>query len=753
MKIKILSLVLICIWLRPISAQVTNPEPGPIFADEEVPRIDITIDADLLEAIFDDPWSYEERNARFIFTSSTVQDTVENIGFRLRGNTSRGAGKKSYKISFNTFEPGRKFYGLEKMNINGEHNDPSIVRSKMCWDIYNAAGVPASRSNHVALYINEEYAGLYTNVEHIDEQFVKRRFTDGSGNLWKCLFPATLEYLGFSPEAYKEENFGRRTYDLKTNKDRDDYSDLAHFVNVLNNYQGDQLKCELERIFDVDNYLRIIALDVLTSNWDGHIPNKNNFYLYHDPCTNRINFISYDLDNTFGIDWFGTDWTATDMYDWSSLGFGEDERPLYDRLMAIPEYRARYSHYMTEIIDKHFDEEVLNQYLDEKLELLKPYRLNDPVAGSDYGWSYQDFIDSYEFSIGDHVKRGMKEYIPLRVQNIEANVESSDILPSVKYITVDWTETEVRFNIDGQDDVEVANIKFFYTFDGTDWIENSLDVDENGDATYVHQVDTEGIMTYYTEITDDTGQQRNYPLCMDATERLGFLPTPALVINEIVASNNSIEQDEFEEFEDWIELYNASGTVLPVDKFYLTDDEDKVDKWNLPSTALSPNQYLIIWADDDSFQGDRHANFKLNKSGEYVGLYDSKENHFALIEEVTFPELNTDESYARKPNGTGAFEIEPYPTFGYNNNLASSIEKEVFTRLKLMPNPTADQIYLDTDIDLTNFTFTCIDMNGKQYTLKANDQTVSIDHLPSGVYTLLLRNEKIIHSKKFIIQK
>ena len=95
-------------------------------------------------------------------------------------------------MSFNTFYGGRKFHGVEKMNINGEHNDPSIIRSKISFDLFKNAVVPAPRSNHVELYINDEYKGLYINVEHIDEEFVESRFGNKTGNLYKCLYPATL---------------------------------------------------------------------------------------------------------------------------------------------------------------------------------------------------------------------------------------------------------------------------------------------------------------------------------------------------------------------------------------------------------------------------------------------------------------------------------------------------------------------------------------------------------------------------------
>ena len=184
-------------------AQPNFPENGEVFRDDVVPRIDIHIHPDTLDWIYDSVSSNQEFHALFIFNNGFIVDTIENTGFRLRGNTSRQSAKKSFKVSFNTFEPGRKWYGLEKLNLNGEHNDPSIIRSKLCWDLLKEFELPGARSNHVRVYINNNYYGLYINVEHIDEEFVKSRFGNNDGNLFKCLWPADLDYLGSNPENYK----------------------------------------------------------------------------------------------------------------------------------------------------------------------------------------------------------------------------------------------------------------------------------------------------------------------------------------------------------------------------------------------------------------------------------------------------------------------------------------------------------------------------------------------------------------------
>jgi len=281
-------LIAIIIWPASLFSQLNFPDDEEIFRDDVVGRVDILINPDTLQWIYENVESNLEWHAIFIFDNGTIHDTIENIGFRLRGNTSRESAKKSFKVSFNTFESGRKYHGVEKMNLNGEHNDPSVARSKICWDLCRSFEIPASRSNYMRVYINGDFYGVYINVEHVDEEFVDKRFNNQDGNLYKCLWPADLNYLGSDPDLYKFTMGSRRTYDLKTNTEVDDYADIAHFIDVLNNTPLDDLPCELEKIFNVQDYLKVMAMDVFTANWDGYIYNKNNFYLYHNPETDKI---------------------------------------------------------------------------------------------------------------------------------------------------------------------------------------------------------------------------------------------------------------------------------------------------------------------------------------------------------------------------------------------------------------------------------------------------------------------------------
>jgi spore coat protein CotH len=238
---------------------------NPLFDQSRVNDVYFTIDEDSLYILYTDVLSNHEYKIDMVYDDGVTLDTIKDIGFRLRGNTSRFSAKKSFRVSFNTFEQGQKYHGVEKLNLNGSHNDPSMVREKLFYDRWNLYGLPARRSSFVRVYVNNIYYGLYTNIEEMDEVWCKDRFGDNSGNLYKCTWPADLVYLGSNQETYKNIYNGEdRAYDLKTNKEEDDYSDLVEFITVLDQTAVSELPCEIEKIFDVDLFLRAYAFDIST---------------------------------------------------------------------------------------------------------------------------------------------------------------------------------------------------------------------------------------------------------------------------------------------------------------------------------------------------------------------------------------------------------------------------------------------------------------------------------------------------------
>jgi len=528
---KLIRLVFILIFLTLtfgfIFAQSSFPEYNPVYTDTTIAKIYIEIDPDSLTQIFhpDSAESDHEYPATCIFNNGIINDTLENIGFRLRGNTSRYAQKKSFKVSINSFESGRKFYGLEKLNLNGEHNDPSIIRSKLCWDIFNQWGVPSSRASHAKLYINNVYYGLYINVEHIDENFVKVRFANNDGNLYKCLWPADLMYLGSDPNLYKLTEGNRRVYELKINDEIDDYTDLAHFISILNLTPDSLFAQEIQQIFNVNGFLKSLAVDVVVGSWDDYWFLKNNYYLYHNTATGKFEYIPYDYDNTFGIWWDailpGIDWGTRDIYRW---GNPHELRPLANRILAVDEFSNRFSFYLNRLFFQNFNPNKLNSQIDSIHTMITPAAELDSFRTFDYGYTIQDFHNSYTQALGAHVKYGLKSFIPVRLITASQQLNPINIAPIISEIQHTPIYPQIGESIvvtaHVEDENTQTNVRFNYKVNAS-WQTPLMMVDDGmnneglaGDEIYGITITAPNAVSqieYYISASDSSGNQSFEP--------------------------------------------------------------------------------------------------------------------------------------------------------------------------------------------------------------------------------------------------
>ncbi|MBC8479012.1 MAG: CotH kinase family protein, partial [FCB group bacterium] len=404
--------------LQSLFSQPQRDDSWMLYDDSQVGIIHIDIDPTALQWIYEYPQSDSLHLAQFHIQNALINETVPDIGFRLRGNTSRDAQKKSFKISFNTFVQGREFYDVDKLNLNGEHNDPTIARSKICWDWFEQIGVTTSRAAHYAVYINDEYFGLYLSVEHIDNEFIDNHFSDDTGNLWKCLWPADLTWRGSAPENYHPYVDDTRPYELKTNTEQYDYSQLARLIGIINNTEDNVFADSLAQIFHIPSLIKYFATNVLVGGWDDYWFLRNNYYLYHEPERNRFKWIPYDYDNSLGIDWFNIEWAQTNPYNFAVID--DSPRPLISRMMDDSRIRNLYTHYLSFYHENFYQLNLWEDQIDSLHSMLAPWAIDDIYRTLDYGFDsgggLTDFDGSYdqEGYSNQHVKHSLKEFVQLR---------------------------------------------------------------------------------------------------------------------------------------------------------------------------------------------------------------------------------------------------------------------------------------------------------------------------------------------------
>lgn len=143
----------------------------------------------------------------------------------------------------------------------------------------------------------------------------------------------------------------------------------------------------------------------------------------------------------------------------------------------------------------------------------------------------------------------------------------------------------------------------------------------------------------------------------------------ALVINEFMAINDGVLEDEFGEFDDWVELHNPSANPISTAGYYLTDDsEDNLLKWALPDLEMAPGAHLLIWCDNSPDQGPLHTSFKLSGGGEELALVRNLgPGSPKLQDHWVFGAQVPDTAEGRYPDGNATWLVPDEPTPGDEN--------------------------------------------------------------------------------------
>lgn len=764
-----------------------------LFDDSHVARVDITISPESLQWIYNNVQSDSEHVASFRFRNNWIDETADSIGFRLRGNTSRDSKKKSFKVSFNTFVRGRDFYSIEKLNLNGEHNDPSIIRSKLCFDHFETIGYKTSRANHIEVYINGKYYGLYMNVEHIDEEFIKKNFADDSGNLWKCLYPADLTYKGSDPNIYINlNNNGTPTYELKTNETQMDFSKLVRLITVLNNTPSGTLPDSIESIIDIPGVLKYFAMNVLMGSWDDYWALMNNYYLYHEPAKDIFQIIPYDYDNSYGVDWFNINWTTANPYSFPKVVNGA--RPLAEKLMANAQYRNLYTHFMEFIRGNVYSLNLWENHIDSLKQMITPSAAADTFRTLDYGFTVNDFHNSYSSTgySNQHVKYGLKQFVNLRNNSTYSQLSYLSAKPIAYKINYEpkhpQANDSIRVYVSAFSNVGLNEVTIQFTRTGTTTTANypmqfsPLIATKNVDNAdrYVGVIPPLGVGgsgKFSIYVKDSQNQFQLYPRKSAINISAAAPAVIDVIINEFLADNLNSLPDPNGEHDDWVELFNPTSSPVLLTGRYMTDNPTNFTKWRFtqPSLSLNPGEFLVVWCDDNLTQPGVHTNFKLSKSGEYIALVDT--NGVSILDSISFGLQRTDTSYARFPNGSTTWSFMN-PTPG-TTNLLTSVGQEIIlptefkleqnypnpfnpsTKIKyIIPTPPSSSPLVKGRNEVGFITLKVYDILGNEIATLVNEEKSPGSYevefsaksgLVSGIYFYRLRAGNFVETKKMIL--
>ena len=166
---------------------------------------------------------------------------------------------------------------------------------------FRRMGLPASREAFARLFVNNEYAGLYTIVESVDKSFLSRQFGEDEGYLFDYDYPVDAAPYYFEDrgsESGRVRSAAVQARDAREQRPRRRSSpDMVRTINT----SGAAFRSAIAEFIDLAQFIRYVATEVFLADQDGFLGDwgMNNFFMYRLRAANQFRLIVWDKSQAF----------------------------------------------------------------------------------------------------------------------------------------------------------------------------------------------------------------------------------------------------------------------------------------------------------------------------------------------------------------------------------------------------------------------------------------------------------------------
>ncbi len=360
-------------WTETTHGKSADPDYDIVFPQNRVNRLDLVIDSENWQVMLDDmeqnygsfgsrvtaPADDSNENPVYV-PCSVFLDGIEwyQVGVRFKGNSSlqstwaSGIWKLPLRLNIDYYEDeipqitNQRFYGFKELSLSSNFDDESLLREKVVPEIFRDFGVPAPQTAFYRIYIDHgdgpTYFGLYTMIEIVDDTVIKEQFTENDGNLYKP------EGTGAS---FAANTFSTSYFEKKTNEDGD-WSDVEALFDVLHSSErttnAASWRASLETVFNVNGFLKWLAVNIAVQNWDTYGRMPHNYYLYNDPEHSWLTWIPWDNNEALQT---GKQTGALSV----SCSEVNSSWPLIRYLLDDEQYLNSYKTYLRQVVETAFE--------------------------------------------------------------------------------------------------------------------------------------------------------------------------------------------------------------------------------------------------------------------------------------------------------------------------------------------------------------------------------------------------------------
>ncbi len=331
--------------------------------------------------------SYKKKNSDQRVLAKLIVDGVEydSVGVKFKGNSSFNSKyiKNPLNIKLDYKIKKQNLFGYQTIKLSNVFMDPSAIREVLAFGIIGKY-ITSPKACFVQLFINDSIIGLYSNVEVVNKDLIKKYYTYKKGAIFKCentgkgLKPQNCNVavsdgltIGFTLDSICYSN----NYELQS---KNGWNELLNLMMTLWYNSDDTSKYlhQIDKVLDIDKVMWMLAFNNLFVNLDSYSWSGRNYYMIQD--SNKIfHPIMWDMNMCFGG--FSHFYDAKNLAEFPVFSCDSNiYRPLISKLFLVPEYKQLYiNHYITLLKNEVLNNELEKQALKLQKQIF-PYIKNDP---------------------------------------------------------------------------------------------------------------------------------------------------------------------------------------------------------------------------------------------------------------------------------------------------------------------------------------------------------------------------------------
>lgn len=569
------------------------------------------------------------------YNSAGVQLINQAAGGRVVGGYSRATEQKSWRLiarneysegngmfSYPFFTGAADAYGqlitkYDRITLRNNANDREFasVRDEIALQLSDNAGFPDTQKTHpAAVFLNSEYYGFAWLHEAYCNGYLEETYGGNKDN-FRIVSGKENEVEGDDEKCVSDYQY---LYDLA----KGGLTDEATFKEF----------CEL---VDIDNLMLYYAIQIYIDNkdWPGNNFRAWRYYPSEDEevtseyLDGKWRFMLFDVEYAMSL--YGSGYSALTLSDVLSGKHMQGASEILKAVLERKDMQEKFANTMCDLMYGPFSYENALPVIQEKIQLCDKecfYALDNGYTST---WANRGTFDDSRQQIISFFQHRDKIMLADLSSTMEIEKETYNITlentdGGRTYLNSQSLKNAGSMSVDY---FNVYNVPIkaepYSTYEFDHWEINGVSYSEQNMNVTPSMADESGkvnIRAVYTKL-----KELNEPL----------------YISELYTAGNG----------DWFKLYNPNDAEASTKDYYLSDDLLELNKWKIPSAAISANSALTIVCKNNTENSALHklvTNFNL-KEGETLFLSDI---NGTIISQAEVVDMNKNEYLVRELDGS-----------------------------------------------------------------------------------------------------